>query len=63
MLFIVLCDCGAVFTKSAEEAVLHNAIGFQLLAGAEVLEVTLVVSKTSERYQLQLDCFEAELVK
>ena len=51
---------------SDEEAVPQNAFGFQLLAGAEV---TLVVSKTSERYQLQSDCFEAiavfeaELVK
>ena len=41
-------------------------MGFQLLPGAEV---TLVVSKTSERYRLQSDCFEAlavfeaELVK
>ena len=41
-------------------------MGFQLLPGAEV---TLVVSKTSERHRLQSDCFEAlavfeaELVK
>ena len=52
----MLCDCGAEFTISAEEVVPHNAIGFQLLAGAEV---TLVVSNTSERYRLQSDCFEA----
>ena len=44
----------------------QNVMGFQLLPGAEV---TLVVSKTSERYRLQSDCFEAlavfeaELVK
>ena len=62
----MLSDCGAEFTISAEEAVPHNAIGFQLLAGTKV---TLVVSKTSERYRLQSDCFEAlvlfeaELVK
>ena len=60
----MLYDCGAEFT--IEEAVPQNAIGFQLLPGAEV---TLVVSKTSERYRLQSDCFEAlalfeaELVK
>ena len=49
-----------------EEAASQNAMGFQLLPGAEV---TLVVSKTSGRYRLQSDCFEAlavfeaELVK
>ena len=62
----MLSDCGVEFTVSDEEAVPQNAIGFQLVAGAEV---TLVVSKTSERYWLQSDCFEAlavfeaELVK
>lgn len=62
----MLYGCGVEFTISAEEAVPQNAIGFQLLPGAEV---TLVVSKTSERYRLQSDCFEAlalfeaELVK
>lgn len=63
---MVTCYCGVEFTVSDEEAVPQNAIGFQLLPGAEV---TLVVSKTSERYRLQSDCFEAlavfeaELVK
>ena len=44
----------------------QNVMRFLLLPGAEV---TLVVSKTSERYRLQSDCFEAlavfeaELVK
>lgn len=62
----MLSDCTVEFTVSHEQAVPQNAIGFQLLAGAEV---TLVVSKTSERYRLQSDCFEAlavfeaELVK
>ena len=51
---------------SDEEAAPQNAMGFQSLPGAEV---TLVVSKTNERYRLQSDCFEtlamfeAELVK
>ena len=62
----MLSDCTIEFTVSDEEAVPQNVMGFQLLPGAEV---TLVVSKTSERYRLQSDCFEAlavfeaELVK
>ena len=62
----MLSDCTVEFTVSDEETVPQNAMGFQLLPGAEV---TLVVSKTSERYRLQSDCFEAlalfeaELVK
>ena len=54
------------FSVSDEEVVPQNAIGFQLLLG---VEVTMVVSKSSERYRLQWDCFEAlalfeeELVK
>ena len=62
----MLSDCTIEFTVSDEEAVPQNAMGFQLLPGAEVI---LVVSKTSERYRLQSDCFEAlavfeaELVK
>ena len=62
----MLSDCDVEFTVSDDDAVPQNAIGFQLLAGAEVM---LVVSKTSKRYWLQSDCFEAlavfegELVK
>ncbi|XP_065888680.1 protein PTHB1-like isoform X1 [Dysidea avara] len=54
------------FSTSGDNNVPQNAIGFQLLPGAEV---TMVVSKTGDRYRLQSDCFEAiglfeaELVK
>ena len=54
------------FTIPGDNNVPQNAIGFQLLPGAEV---TMVVSKTGDRYRLQSDCFEAigllevELVK
>ena len=38
------------FSVSDEEVIPQNAIGFQLLVG---VEVTMVVSKSSQRYQLQ----------
>ena len=54
------------FSTPGDNNVPQNAIGFQLLPGAEV---TMVVSKTGDRYRLQSDSFEAiglfeaELVK
>jgi len=60
------CDVIIEFSVSDEKVIAQNAIRFQLLMG---VDVTMVVSKSSERYRLQSDCFEAlalfeeELVK
>lgn len=44
------------FTKPSEGVTLPNAMGFKLLAGPEV---TVVSSKSSERYRIQSDHFSA----
>jgi len=60
------CDVIIEFSVSDEEVVPQNAIGFQLLADAEV---TMVVSKSIQKYCIQSNCFgaltlfEEELVK